>query len=108
MSTNSSAAELIARVRYWHPINRPLISLLVYDAPGLYVIRRAGAPVYIGRSLTSVKRRLLRHALRFPEHEFGVLYVRDPLRCMRYEYRLIAHLRRRFRLENRVEASICV
>src|SRR5687768_3776701 len=100
------AGSLIECFKFWLPLAPGVIDVAVRDKSGIYIIKKDNEFVYVGRSVASLRRRLLQHCRRFPGHVFGVLYVDSTFLCMRYEYRIIERLRRSSRLKNSISASV--
>lgn len=92
--------------KFWHPLDNNNISLMSEHSMGIYLIKEDNRIVYVGRSESSVRSRLLQHAKIFKNHSFSLMYVKNSLKTMRYEQRLISHFKKQYPLKNKLEGSI--
>jgi hypothetical protein len=90
------------------PLSAAVVDSFAEDRAGVYLICRDKQIIYVGRSDISVRRRLLNHCGRFEGCTFMAEYCKKGLGLDRLEYILIENLKIRFKLENKVNASIRV
>jgi predicted GIY-YIG superfamily endonuclease len=91
-----------------HPLCSEIVWSLVEQRPGLYLITRQRSVIYVGRSDTDIRRRLLYHCGRseFRGLNFTFIYARSPIAAYRFECRAIHHFSKLESLMNRINAAL--